>query len=94
VLSTIVERAVVLSGADAAPIYRYRRSERVFRLGTSTGFGDALAAAIRGVRIREEETTAMARAVAERVPVQIPISARRRTSRCAISLTRPASARC
>jgi signal transduction histidine kinase len=72
VLATIVERAVDLSGADAGAIYRYRRSERVFRLGTSTGFGDALAAAIRGVRIREEETTAMARAVQERVPVQIP----------------------
>jgi len=65
---------VVLSGTDAGAIYRYRRSERVFASGPD-GFGDALAGDPRRAH-REEETTAMARAVAT-VPVQSPISARR-----------------
>ncbi len=72
VLETIVTRAVALSGADAGAIYRYRSSDRQFRLGTSHGFGEALAAAIRAAPIREEETTALGRAVQERVPVQLP----------------------
>src|SRR4029077_19722475 len=33
VLSTIVEHAVGLSGAEAGAIYRYRRSDRPFYLG-------------------------------------------------------------
>jgi signal transduction histidine kinase len=71
VLATIVEHAVGLSGAAAGAIYRYREADRQFQLGTSYRFGDDLAAAIHGVRIREDETTAMGRAVNERVPVQI-----------------------
>ena len=71
VLSTIVEHAVGLSGAEAGAIYRYRKSDRQFQLGTSYRFSDELAAAIHGVHIREDETTAMGRAVNERVPVQI-----------------------
>jgi signal transduction histidine kinase len=72
VLETIVTRAVALSGADAGAIYRYRSSDRQFRLGTSHGFGEALAAAIRAEPIREEETPALGRAVKERMPVQLP----------------------
>jgi signal transduction histidine kinase len=75
VLETIVTRAVALSGADAGAIYRYRSSDRQFRLGTSHGFGEALAAAIRAAPIREEETTALSRAVKERVPVQLDLAA-------------------
>jgi signal transduction histidine kinase len=71
VLATIVEHAVGLSGAEAGAIYRYRKTDRQFHLGTSYRFGDELAAAIHGVRIHEDETTAMRRAVIERVPVHI-----------------------
>src|SRR6266704_71348 len=72
VLDTIVTRAVELSGADAGAIFRYRRSDRQFRLGTSRGLGEELAAAIRAATIREDETTALGRAIQERVPVQVP----------------------
>ena len=71
VLGTVVERAVSLARADAGAIYRYRQSERVFRLDTSYGFGEELARRIRGARIREEETTALGRAVRDRLPVQV-----------------------
>jgi GAF domain-containing protein/anti-sigma regulatory factor (Ser/Thr protein kinase) len=71
VLDTIVARAVALTGADAGGIYRYRKSDRQFRLGTVRGFDEELVAQIRGQRIREEETTALRRAINERVPVQL-----------------------
>ena len=72
VLETIVTRAVALAGADAGAIYRYRRTDRQFKLGTSYGLDDDLAAKIRGARIREDETMALRRAITERVPVQLP----------------------
>jgi signal transduction histidine kinase len=72
VLDTIVARAVALAGAEAGAIYRYRKSERQFRLGTSFGLDDTIAQQLRGVPIREAETTALARAVQERAPAQIP----------------------
>jgi GAF domain-containing protein len=71
VLETIVARAVELSGADSGGIFRYRKANREFRLGTSYGMPEDLVGAIRGVRIREEETN-MGRAVRERVPIEIP----------------------
>jgi signal transduction histidine kinase len=71
VLETIVTRAVALAGADAGAIYRYRKSDRQFRLGTSCGLGDELTANVRGVSIREEETVSLRRAIAERAPTQI-----------------------
>ncbi len=71
VLDTIVTRAVELSGADAGAIYRYRRSDRRFRLGTSRGFGEELTAAIRAAPIREDETAALGRAIKERVTIQV-----------------------
>ncbi|HKF72886.1 MAG TPA: GAF domain-containing protein, partial [Stellaceae bacterium] len=73
VLETIVKRAVTLAGADAGAIYRYRKSDRQFRLGTSYGLSEELAARIRGAPIREEETTALRRAIQERVPAQIEL---------------------
>jgi signal transduction histidine kinase len=72
VLETIVTRAVALAGAEAGAIYRYRKSDRQFRLGTAFGFDDELAAKIRQAPIREAETTALARAINERAPAQIP----------------------
>src|SRR5258707_352096 len=71
VLDTIVTRAVELSGADAGAIYRYRRSDRRLRLGTSRGFGEELTAAIRAAPIREDETAALGRAIKERVTIQV-----------------------
>jgi signal transduction histidine kinase len=72
VLQTIVARAVALAGAEAGAIYRYRKADRQFRLGTSHGFDEQLTEKILAVGIREDETTALARAVNERAPVQIP----------------------
>jgi signal transduction histidine kinase len=72
VLETVVERAVRLAGADAGAIYRYRKSDGLFRLNTSYGFGAELAARIRGAHIREQETTALGRAVRDRAPVLVP----------------------
>jgi len=72
VLETIVARAVGLAGAEAGAIYRYRKSDRQFRLGTSFGLDEALAAKIRQAPIQESETAALARAINERAPVQIP----------------------
>jgi len=71
VLTTIVARAVELAGADCGIIYRYRKATGEFRLDTSYGLPDDVAAAIRGVRIREAETIAIGRAVRERAPIEI-----------------------
>jgi signal transduction histidine kinase len=73
VLETIVSRAVSLSGADAGAIYRYRKGDHQFQLGESFGFDEAFAARVRGVQIREAETTALARAIRDRTPVQIDL---------------------
>ncbi|HKX08774.1 MAG TPA: GAF domain-containing protein [Stellaceae bacterium] len=72
VLDTLVTRAVALSGAEAGAIYRYRRSDRQFRLGTVHGLDEELVGKIRDTGIREEETTALKRAINERAPVQLP----------------------
>jgi signal transduction histidine kinase len=72
VLQTIVARAVALAGADAGAIFRYRKADRQFRLGTSHGFDEQLTAKILAAGIREEETTALSRAISERAPVQLP----------------------
>jgi GAF domain-containing protein len=72
VLETIVKRAVALAGAEAGAIYRYRKSDRQFRLGTSFGLDEALVAKIRQAPIREAETMSLARAINERAPAQIP----------------------
>lgn len=47
VLSTIVARAVDLSGADAGSIYRYRKSSRTFRLAEACNMSDDLVNALR-----------------------------------------------
>jgi signal transduction histidine kinase len=72
VLTTIIARAVELSGADSGTIFRYRKAEGEFRLDTAHGLADDVVAAIRGVRIREAETVAIGRAVKERVPIELP----------------------
>jgi signal transduction histidine kinase/HAMP domain-containing protein len=72
VLKTIVVGAVELSGAEAGAIFRYRKAEGRFRLGISHGLGQDVLAAIREIRIHEEETAAMGRAVKERAPIEVP----------------------
>jgi signal transduction histidine kinase len=73
VLETIVKRAVTLAGAQAGAIYRYRKSDRQFKLGTTYGFDEALIARVRGAPIHEEDTTALRRAINDRTPVQIDL---------------------
>jgi GAF domain-containing protein len=70
VLTTIVVKAVQLSGTEAGAIYTFDQSRREFRLRATHGMDEAMIAAIRdrGIRVGE---TAIGKAVAERTPVQI-----------------------
>jgi adenylate cyclase len=70
VLSTIVGKAVQLSGTEAGSIYVYDESSQEFRLRASYGMDDALVAAIKAQHIRMGETV-VSRAVSQRKPVQI-----------------------
>ena len=83
VLSTILNRSVGLTGADAGAIFRYSRRRPSFRLFEAVGWDEALTAQIRkldiaGRRDRDGEATA------RRAPVQIAdLRAARRAIRCA-----------
>jgi signal transduction histidine kinase len=70
VLSTIVTKAVQLSGTEAGTIYVFDEARQEFRLRASYGMDDALIAAIKAQHIRMGETV-VSRAVAQRKPVQI-----------------------
>jgi GAF domain-containing protein len=70
VLSTIVAKAVELSGAEAGAIYTFDPSREQFRLRATRGMDEAVAAAIRDRPIGIGET-AIGKAVADRAPVQI-----------------------
>lgn len=76
VLSTIVARAVDLSGADAGSIYKYRKSSRTFRLAEACNMNDDLMNALRSIRI-DAEGTAMGEAAQTLQPVMVPDLARR-----------------
>lgn len=76
VLSTIVARAVDLSGADAGSIYKYRKSSRTFRLAEACNMSDDLVNALRSIRI-DAEGTAMGEAAQTLQPVMVPDLARR-----------------
>jgi GAF domain-containing protein len=71
VLTTIVAKAVQLSGTEAGAIYTFDRSRQEFRLRATHGMDAALIAAIRDRRIGAGET-AIGKAAAERRTVQIP----------------------
>jgi signal transduction histidine kinase len=71
VLSTIVAKAVQLSGTEAGTIYVFDEPSQEFRLRASYGMGDDLIAAVKGQHIRMGETV-VSRAVLQRRPVQIP----------------------
>jgi signal transduction histidine kinase len=72
VLTTIVAKAVQLSGTEAGAIYTFDESRQEFRLRATThGMDEAMIAAIRDRRIAAGET-AIGKAAAERAPLQIP----------------------
>jgi GAF domain-containing protein len=70
VLTTIVVKAVQLSGTEAGAIYTFDESRQEFRLRATHGMDEVTIAAIqdRGIRIGE---TAIGKAAAERTPIQI-----------------------
>src|SRR5207244_342575 len=71
VLTTIVAKAVQLSGTEAGAIYTFDESRQEFRLRATHGMDQAMIAAIRDRRIGAGET-AIGKAAAERTPLQIP----------------------
>jgi signal transduction histidine kinase len=71
VLSTIVAKAVQLSGTEAGAIYTFDESHQEFWLRATHGMDEAMIAAIRDRRIGVGETV-VGKAAAERAPIQIP----------------------
>jgi signal transduction histidine kinase len=71
VLTTIVAKAVQLSGTEAGTIYTFDESRQEFRLRATHGMDEAMIAAIRDRRIGAGET-AIGKAAAERASIQIP----------------------
>jgi GAF domain-containing protein len=71
VLTTIVAKAVQLSGTDAGAIYTFDDKLQEFRLRATHGMDAGMVAAIRDRRIGADET-AIGKAAAERRPLQIP----------------------
>jgi len=70
VLTTIVAKAVQLSGTDAGTIYTFDESRQEFRLRATHGMDEEMIAAIRDRGIRVGETV-IGKAAAERTPIQI-----------------------
>jgi signal transduction histidine kinase len=71
VLTTIVAKAVELSGTEAGAIYTFDGSRQEFWLRATHGMDEAMVAAIRDRRIGVGET-AIGKAANERAPIQIP----------------------
>ena len=70
VLTTIVAKAVQLSGTEAGTIYTFDESRQEFRLRATHGMDEEMIAAIRDRRIGVGET-AIGKAAAQRTPIQI-----------------------
>jgi signal transduction histidine kinase len=70
VLSTILNRSVGLTGADAGVIFRYSQGRHAFRLVEAVGWDAGLIGQVRAMRI-DENMTLMGEAVAHRSPAQI-----------------------
>jgi adenylate cyclase len=70
VLSTIVAKAVQLSGTDAGTIFVFDQASQEFRMRAGYGMDDALIAEVKGRHIRLGDTV-ISRAVLQRKPVQI-----------------------
>jgi signal transduction histidine kinase len=71
VLTTIVAKAVQLSGTEAGAIYVYDEARQEFELRATHGMDAATTAALRDQRIRTSERR-IAQATAQRSPLQIP----------------------
>jgi signal transduction histidine kinase len=71
VLTTIVAKAVQLSGTEAGAIYTFDESHQEFRLRATHGMDEAIIAAIRDRRIGIGET-AIGQAAQQRLPIQVP----------------------
>jgi GAF domain-containing protein len=71
VLTTIVVKAVQLSATDGGAIYVFDEESQEFQLRATHGMDQAMIATIREEGIRTDERI-IARATAERLPVQIP----------------------
>jgi GAF domain-containing protein len=71
VLTTIVAKAVELSGTEAGAIYTFDESSQEFWLRATHGMDEAMIAAIRDRNIGAGET-AIGQAAAQRAPIQIP----------------------
>ncbi len=71
VLTTIVAKAVQLSTTDGGAIYVFDEERREFQLRATHGTDEAMITAIREQGIRTDERI-IARATAQRAPVQIP----------------------
>jgi signal transduction histidine kinase len=71
VLTTIVAKAVELSGTEAGAIYTFDEPRQEFWLRATHGMDDEIVAAIRDRRIGAGET-AIGKAAKERVPIQLP----------------------
>src|SRR6516162_5691793 len=70
VLTTIVAKAVQLSGTEAGTIYTFDESRQKFRLRATHGMDEEMIAAIRDRSIRVGETV-IGKAAAEGTPIQI-----------------------
>jgi GAF domain-containing protein len=70
VLTTIVAKAVQLSGTEAGTIYTFDESRQEFRLRATHGMDEEMIAAIRDRRIGVGKTT-IGKAAAEGTPIQI-----------------------
>jgi len=71
VLATIVAKAVQLSMTDAGAIYVFDQDTQEFQLRATHGMDETLITAIREEGIRTDDRI-IARATAQRVPVQVP----------------------
>jgi signal transduction histidine kinase len=71
VLSTIVAKAVQLSGAEAGTIYVFDEATQEFHLRATYGMDDALVAGVKGQHIRAGEGV-IGQATLERRPIQLP----------------------
>jgi adenylate cyclase len=81
VLSTIVAKAVQLSGAEAGTIWTFDDASREFRIHTSYGMDAALVAEVKDHPIRLGDETVVDQAALQRTPIQIPDVQKEDTSR-------------
>jgi signal transduction histidine kinase len=70
VLSTIISKAVQLSGTEAGTIYAFDEARQEFQLRASYGMDEALVAAIKDRNVRMGETL-ISRAAVQRSPLQV-----------------------